>query len=551
MLRVFLNTYADLKFGWKEASEDTAKRWGASSLRRSQWKSGGYAARQLRHWARLFIEDHDNIPFNLYGTWNTSLLEEGDLAREIHEHLQSLGPYVRAQDVVEFVNEPRIQQRYRLSSSICLRTAQRWMHLMDYRWTKTPKGQYVDGHERVDVVGYRQSHYLPRLAELSVNVRSWNDGIREARGEPPAPYTVIWYHDESTFYANDRRIIRWVHKDEKAVPRAKGEGASLMVADFISADYGWLRSRDGSDSARVFFRAGQNREGYFTNEDIVAQAEKAMDILERDYPGERHVFVYDNATTHTKRADDALSARYMQRNPSNNFWVTRNVRNTEGKLQYDKTTRKRVKECIPMTGAYFNNDPRRPQSLYYPRDHPDANLRGKFKGMEELLRERGINTAGLLAECRGFKCPPGRTNCCMRRILFCQPDFCAVESVLESHCSRRGISIILLPKFHPELNPIEQCWGHAKRRYRELPKSSKEDDLERNVRDMLDTIPLECIRKFCTRSARFADAYRHGLNGEQAAWAAKKYRGHRVLPNKFMDYMPPKLKRKAPAVVLS
>ena len=26
------------------------------------------------------------------------------------------------------------------------------------------------------------------------------------------------------------------------------------------------------------------------------------------------------------------------------------------------------------------------------------------------------------------------------------------------------------------------------------------------------------------------DAYRKGLHGRQAAWAAKKYRGHRVIP---------------------
>ena len=28
------------------------------------------------------------------------------------------------------------------------------------------------------------------------------------------------------------------------------------------------------------------------------------------------------------------------------------------------------------------------------------------------------------------------------------------------------------------------------------------------------------------RSLRFMDAYRRGLNGNQAAWASKKYRGH-------------------------
>jgi hypothetical protein len=30
-------------------------------------------------------------------------------------------------------------------------------------------------------------------------------------------------------------------------------------------------------------------------------------------------------------------------------------------------------------------------------------------------------------------------------------------------------------------------------------------------------------------------AYYQGLDGEEAAWANKKYRGHRVLPDKLMD----------------
>jgi len=30
-------------------------------------------------------------------------------------------------------------------------------------------------------------------------------------------------------------------------------------------------------------------------------------------------------------------------------------------------------------------------------------------------------------------------------------------------------------------------------------------------------------------------AYHHKLNGKQAAWASKKYRGHRVLPKSLME----------------
>jgi len=56
-------------------------------------------------------------------------------------------------------------------------------------------------------------------------------------------------HDESTFYVNDWRVVRWVHKGENLVPRTKGEGALLMVVDFVSADYGWLTSPDGPERA--------------------------------------------------------------------------------------------------------------------------------------------------------------------------------------------------------------------------------------------------------------------------------------------------------------
>ena len=91
-----------------------------------------------------------------------------------------------------------------------------------------------------------------------------------------------------------------MHGDEAAKPYAKGKGASHMVADLVSADYGWLRSPDGEEEAWVLFKAGKNREGYFTAENILNQVAKAIDILEKYYLDEDHVLVYDNAITHQK-----------------------------------------------------------------------------------------------------------------------------------------------------------------------------------------------------------------------------------------------------------
>ncbi|KAH7903517.1 hypothetical protein BJ138DRAFT_1020499, partial [Hygrophoropsis aurantiaca] len=68
--------------------------------------------------------------------------------------------------------------------------------------------------------------------------------------------------------------------------------------------------------------------------------------------------------------------------------------------------------------------------------------------------------------------------------------------------------------------------------YRQYPPSTKESDLERNVCNALDSVPLATI--FAMRSRRFIDAYQKGLSGTQAAWAVKKYRGHRVLPENIM-----------------
>ncbi|KAF8980346.1 hypothetical protein BDQ17DRAFT_1439002 [Cyathus striatus] len=85
--------------------------------------------------------------------------------------------------------------------------------------------------------------------------------------------------------------------------------------------YGWLQSPDGRESVHVIFRAGKNHDGYFANDKIIMQVNKAMDIVSRDYPEEEHIFVFDNATTHLKCADGALSARRMTKGPSKIFGV--------------------------------------------------------------------------------------------------------------------------------------------------------------------------------------------------------------------------------------
>ncbi|EGO28162.1 hypothetical protein SERLADRAFT_366047 [Serpula lacrymans var. lacrymans S7.9] len=238
----------------------------------------------------------------------------------------------------------------------------------------------------------------------------------------------------------------------------------------VSADQGWLRSPNGKEQVCVVFKADKN--------------------CEEHYPDKEHIFVYNNAKTHLKRANSALSARHMPKfasKPDSNWGIDVNVRDDNGKPVYSPNG-KPSKTKVHMEGATFADGTK--QSLYFEPGHPQA---GFFKGMAIILSERGfVAESNFRAQCPDFKCAKGVTNYCCRRILF----------------------------------NSTQCWGFAKHIYQQYPASSKEADLECNILAALESVPLDTI---------LIDAYKKGLNGKQAGWASKKYHGHCVLPVWWMN----------------
>lgn len=183
------------------------------------------------------------------------------------------------------------------------------------------------------------------------------------------------------------------------------------------------------------WETGKAHDGYFTAEDLLKQTKMAVDIFERKTNRQATgLFMFDNAPSHQKRAADALSARKMPKFPKQN-WTHR-------------------KEGVKMRNGILPNGS--PQSLYFPEDH--SQYPGWFKGMEAILRERNLwpESGSLLAQCRDFKCAPDATSCCCRRILFNQPDFVCQKSELWEYITSRGHICDFYPKFHCELNFIEQ-----------------------------------------------------------------------------------------------
>jgi len=107
--------------------------WGATSLEVAEMaERGPWLARQLKLWTHTFIADQETLPRNLYGRWNASLLEDEDLAQDIHLHLQGIGKFVKAMDIVHYLETPEMKATLKLKKSISLTMAQRWMRIMDY-----------------------------------------------------------------------------------------------------------------------------------------------------------------------------------------------------------------------------------------------------------------------------------------------------------------------------------------------------------------------------------------------------------------------------------
>jgi hypothetical protein len=245
-----LNLYSDpkLKMGWRAASVVAV---------RGQGYSGKAQARCVCTWIHNFIQ-FERLPQHGYRGNPESILLDEDLAAGLKLFLlnrRQNGDWIRASDVNEYLATPEVQNAHG-EIKISERTARRWLNRMEWRFKKTPKGMYIDGHERPDVVAYRTAFvrrwfrlYEPRMHHYDNNGELINHEVDETSScvddQIDSQELILVTHDESTFYAQDRRPDRWIAPGEKPEPQRKGEGASLMVSDFYTLKWGPLRDDDG------------------------------------------------------------------------------------------------------------------------------------------------------------------------------------------------------------------------------------------------------------------------------------------------------------------
>ena len=138
---------------------------------------------------------------------------------------------------------------------ISVEVARKWLHSMGFEVKPLTKGIYIDEHERDDVVEVRDE-FLNKMTSLGF-LHSSNSPSEEmacllpnVELSPDHDKTIFWFHDESSYNANDDERTMW-KDDTMQVLKPKGRGAGIMVSDFIEERDGYLCLSDSMHQTLV------------------------------------------------------------------------------------------------------------------------------------------------------------------------------------------------------------------------------------------------------------------------------------------------------------
>ncbi|CAG8519853.1 10647_t:CDS:2 [Acaulospora morrowiae] len=122
---------------------------------------------------------------------------------------------------------------------------------------------------------------------------------------------ILITYDKCTFHSYNGIRKFWAPEEEQPL-RKKGLGQGLHVSEFLTETIGRLKDREGE--AKVIMQFGANNNGYWDGKKLLLLLKNVITIFERTYPGCIGVWAFDNATSHTGMAPDALVAARMNLN---------------------------------------------------------------------------------------------------------------------------------------------------------------------------------------------------------------------------------------------
>jgi hypothetical protein len=123
---------------------------------------------------------------------------------------------------------------------------------------------------------------------------------------------------------------------------------------------------------------------------------------------------------------------------------------------------------------------------------------------------------------------------CVDCVLSDEDDFknqpSGLQEIYDKHNQQYGTKhkCIFLPKFHPELNPIERCWSRMKHHVRQVNNGTIVTLREAMAQGLSsENLPLSTIRKYCRFVHCYYEAYELGLDIVRAEKWLRQRRSHR------------------------
>jgi hypothetical protein len=299
--------------------------------------------------------------------------------------------------------------------------------------------------------------------------------------------------------------------------RPKGKGKGIMVSDFITAEGRIMVPLSISDMnleekelpswfASCYLESGKDN---CWNSDKMGDhtIKIAIPIFREAFPGCIAVFAFDNASNHARFASDALRVDKLNEGPGGAQHSLR-----EGFIHH---------KGLPLV-------------MQFPSTYHNFLLAGKQKRMKQILVERGLGNQEYYGDCTTSN---GHSGCspegcsCAGKILAAERDFQEQKGRLQEEVEARGFKVLLYPKFHGELNPIEQYWCQAKSYTREHCDYTLEG-LRKTVPLAFAAVEQKSIWGFFNCSERTIGAYRDGLMYGCKEFKYRVYEAHRRIEDK-------------------
>ena len=281
----------------------------------------------IRQWEANFIENGYEVPESKQGRYQQSgiLWSSEELNRKaakyVHENANVNGqPNLTAPIFCQWVNEsliPNSNLEPGFPRRILVETARQWLHHLGFE-TLSKQRDVSMGMKEMKWLPTERLSYV-KWSSLASCIQTKLLLLKQRQHFRPTYYycqlkcgtRLVFFHDESTFLANDDQCWQWGTKGELMI-RPKSKGSGIMVSDFVDKRNGYLQltneeferaqSADPTikQRARVLLEYGESRDGYWTRDKFISQMEHTAKIAEAKYPkhdGWKHVWIFKVAAT--------------------------------------------------------------------------------------------------------------------------------------------------------------------------------------------------------------------------------------------------------------